>query len=58
MPEPADVSVTIIWPSMVNRSRVRRPQAHPHGHLHSSRRDDESAARPKRQKERERGRQD
>ena len=41
MPQPADVSVTIIWPSMVNiRSSLGD----------ESRGDDESDARPKRQK--------
>jgi hypothetical protein len=36
MPEPADVSVTIIWPSMVNRSPSRRPETHPHRQMRSS----------------------
>ena len=55
MPEPADVSVTIVWPSMVNRSPSRPPETHPHRQMRSSldyesRGDDESDARPKRQK--------
>jgi hypothetical protein len=53
MLEPADVGVTIIWPSMVNRRPSRRPKTHPQRQLRSSlgdesRGDDESDARPKR----------
>ena len=43
MPAPADVSVTIIWPSMVNRSPSRRPETHPHRQMRSSLDNDRAA---------------
>jgi hypothetical protein len=55
VPEPADVSVTIMWPSMVNRSPSNDPRRTHTGQMRSSlgnesRGDDESDARPKRRK--------
>jgi hypothetical protein len=51
MPGPTDVSFTIIWPNMINRS----PETHPHRQMRSlpgyeSRGDDESDTQPKRPK--------